>query len=293
MYEANGINSQNRLRYSMPKRDLEGFGDCSKFTKDVYKKALGMDIGYNTIEQITNGKENFHPTNDSSELKPGDIMYFNSPGGHELSRTINGQKISVDHTGIYIGDNTFIDMSAGADGISVKKFGSGERHERYVKQSLIGYNRLASSEKKVVTPQTEEQKEQTLVFDPVKEFGSAFDIGGKTLLGTLTEKEAKTIENSMIRPIPRDTYGDISSKYEPRHIGPKEDFHHGIDYPAPIGTPVYAAADGKVIYSGKAGGYGNWIVLEHNINGMKIYTIYGHMKADDLYVKEGDTVVEL
>lgn len=287
MYEAYGVNSANRMHYSMPKRDLEEFGDCSEFTMNVYKKALGMDIGYNTIEQITNGKENFHfGKNKLSELQPGDIMYFNSPGGHELSRNINGNKISVDHTGIYVGDNTFIDMSAGQDGISVKKFGSGDKYAGYVTQSFIGYNRLASSEKKEVTQQTEEQKQDTLTFDPVKEYGSNFN----SLLGTLTEKEAKAIENSMIRPVPKDTYGDVSSKYGPRTLNGEQNFHHGLDYPAPIGTPVYAAADGKVIYSGKAGGYGNWIVLEHNINGVTLYTIYGHMKADDLYVKEGDTV---
>ena len=39
--------------------------------------------------------------------------------------------------------------------------------------------------------------------------------------------------------------------------------HEGIDLPAPIGTPVYAAADGQVVYAGNGiRGYGNLIVLQ-------------------------------
>jgi murein DD-endopeptidase MepM/ murein hydrolase activator NlpD len=40
--------------------------------------------------------------------------------------------------------------------------------------------------------------------------------------------------------------------------------HEGIDLPAPIGTPVYAAADGRVAYAGNGiRGYGNMVVVKH------------------------------
>ena len=65
------------------------------------------------------------------------------------------------------------------------------------------------------------------------------------------------------------------------------DFHPGIDIAAPLGSPIYAAADGKVIDSGPASGYGNWIRIKHK-DGM--VTTYGHMAADGLHVKVGDTV---
>jgi murein DD-endopeptidase MepM/ murein hydrolase activator NlpD len=49
--------------------------------------------------------------------------------------------------------------------------------------------------------------------------------------------------------------------------------HDGIDISAPVGTPVYAAADGKVIYSDVLRGYGNVIILRH----AKGYaTVYAH-----------------
>ncbi|MCC2976957.1 M23 family metallopeptidase [Sphingomonas sp. PL-96] len=50
--------------------------------------------------------------------------------------------------------------------------------------------------------------------------------------------------------------------------------HAGIDLPGPIGTPVYATADGIVGRAQRAGGYGNLIELNH---GKGIQTRYGHL----------------
>ena len=50
--------------------------------------------------------------------------------------------------------------------------------------------------------------------------------------------------------------------------------HKGVDYAAPKGTPIKAAGDGKVIFRGVKGGYGNAVILQHGGN---ITTLYGHM----------------
>jgi len=50
--------------------------------------------------------------------------------------------------------------------------------------------------------------------------------------------------------------------------------HKGVDYAAPIGTPVHAAGDGRVIYAGVMGGYGNVVQIQHGNN---IVTVYGHL----------------
>jgi murein DD-endopeptidase MepM/ murein hydrolase activator NlpD len=47
-----------------------------------------------------------------------------------------------------------------------------------------------------------------------------------------------------------------------------------VDYAAPRGTPIKAAGDGKVIFRGVKGGYGNTIILQHGGN---ITTLYAHM----------------
>jgi murein DD-endopeptidase MepM/ murein hydrolase activator NlpD len=50
--------------------------------------------------------------------------------------------------------------------------------------------------------------------------------------------------------------------------------HAGIDLAGPSGTPIYAAADATVGFSGVRGGYGNFIELDH---GAGIATRYGHL----------------
>jgi murein DD-endopeptidase MepM/ murein hydrolase activator NlpD len=50
--------------------------------------------------------------------------------------------------------------------------------------------------------------------------------------------------------------------------------HVGVDYAAPIGTPVKAAGDGHVLFAGVRGGYGNLVELDHSRG---ITTVYGHL----------------
>jgi murein DD-endopeptidase MepM/ murein hydrolase activator NlpD len=62
--------------------------------------------------------------------------------------------------------------------------------------------------------------------------------------------------------------------------------HEGIDLPAAIGTPVFAAAAGRVVYAGNGiRGYGNLIVLQHPGD---LLTVYAHNSA--LLVAQGDQV---
>ncbi|MCK5753666.1 MAG: transglycosylase family protein [Mycobacterium sp.] len=88
-----------------------------------------------------------------------------------------------------------------------------------------------------------------------------------------------------VRPMKSKDF-QITSGYGPRDGG----FHHGIDLAGPVGAPIYAAADGTVAAAGTASGFGHWIVLDHNINGHKWSTVYGHMFANGLKVKQGDHV---
>lgn len=62
-------------------------------------------------------------------------------------------------------------------------------------------------------------------------------------------------------------------------------FHSGIDIAAPLNTPIYAAADGKVTMAGWNGGYGNTVMVEHDTT---YETLYAHLNKID--VKVGDSV---
>lgn len=97
---------------------------------------------------------------------------------------------------------------------------------------------------------------------------------------------------------PRPTRGNGQMGYpvdpdvpETSGFGPRwGSFHDGLDFGGPIGTPIYSVADGVVKQSGPASGYGNWIIIEHEIDGEIVDSLYGHMRADGLHVKAGDEV---
>ncbi|MEM9716571.1 MAG: DUF5930 domain-containing protein [Pseudomonadota bacterium] len=74
--------------------------------------------------------------------------------------------------------------------------------------------------------------------------------------------------------------------------GPRRDpftgarrFHSGVDMAGPLGTPIVAAADGVVTFSGWQSGYGRIVILKH---AQGFETRYGHLATID--VTKGQTV---
>ena len=74
--------------------------------------------------------------------------------------------------------------------------------------------------------------------------------------------------------------GRISSHYGRR----RKRLHKGIDIAAYIGTPIVAAGDGEVIFSGRRRGYGSTVVIDHG----QFMTLYAH--ASKLIARRGDRV---
>ncbi|WP_214849852.1 M23 family metallopeptidase [Exiguobacterium sp. s193] len=56
-------------------------------------------------------------------------------------------------------------------------------------------------------------------------------------------------------------------------------FHNGIDFGAPVGTPIVAAATGTVITASSSGPYGNHVMIAHQLNGKTYTTVYAHMSS--------------
>lgn len=88
-----------------------------------------------------------------------------------------------------------------------------------------------------------------------------------------------------VMPMKKGTY-QLTSPFGPRGGA----MHQGQDFGSTPKQPIYAAFDGKVVQSGPASGFGEWIVLAHNLDGEHVETVYGHMFADDLLVRAGDKV---
>jgi murein DD-endopeptidase MepM/ murein hydrolase activator NlpD len=105
--------------------------------------------------------------------------------------------------------------------------------------------------------------------------------------------EGRSVRKAFIRaPL---NFTRISSNFNPNRRHPMLNSiraHRGVDYAAPSGTPIRAAGDGKVLFRGVQGGYGNTIVLQHGGN---ITTLYGHMSRFasarvGARVKQGDVI---
>ena len=69
--------------------------------------------------------------------------------------------------------------------------------------------------------------------------------------------------------------------------------HTGVDFAAPMGTPIFAAGNGTIIKAGRESGYGNRVEIQH-ANGY--ITTYNHMSgfargvAEGVRIKQGQVV---
>jgi len=65
--------------------------------------------------------------------------------------------------------------------------------------------------------------------------------------------------------------------------------HYGVDYTAPVGTPVQAVADGTIVSVGRNGGFGKQTIVRH-MNGYKSY--YGHLSRYGVGIRKGMRVTQ-
>ena len=65
--------------------------------------------------------------------------------------------------------------------------------------------------------------------------------------------------------------------------------HTGVDFAAPMGTPIYAAGTGTITQIGWKGGYGRYIKIQHST---KISTAYAHLLSFSKGIKKGVKVAQ-
>lgn len=91
------------------------------------------------------------------------------------------------------------------------------------------------------------------------------------------------------------SYSRISSTFSHSRFHPVLKIfrpHHGVDYAAPKGTPVFTIGDGKVIYKGYSGGGGNTVKVQHNSTYTTVYmhlSKFGKINVGS-YVKQGEVI---
>jgi len=96
-----------------------------------------------------------------------------------------------------------------------------------------------------------------------------------------------------IQPVQNKDLKRVASGYGMRMhpIHKRRKMHHGMDFTAKRGTPIYATGDGKVIKASRASGFGKVVYIDH---GFGYVTKYGHMSKFNTRkgkkVKRGDII---
>ncbi len=89
----------------------------------------------------------------------------------------------------------------------------------------------------------------------------------------------------LLMPVAGWKSSDFGERYDPYYR--VWQLHAGMDIAAGGGTPIHAAAFGRVIRAGWAGGYGRYTCISHGrINGVGFQTCYGHQSAILVHVGE-------
>lgn len=106
--------------------------------------------------------------------------------------------------------------------------------------------------------------------------------------------EGKSLKKAFLRsPI---AFSRVSSGFTMSRFHPvlnKWRAHKGVDFAAPIGTPVKATSDGIVSFVGQQNGYGNVVILKHQ---GQYATVYGHLSRyakglrNGARIRQGDVI---
>lgn len=98
-----------------------------------------------------------------------------------------------------------------------------------------------------------------------------YNQGGKS--GSYYTLEGESLQGAFLRNAIK--FSRISSTFGMRKNPIHNEWHGhaGVDYAAPMGTPIHATADGVIDVAGWQNGYGNVVIIKHH---GKISTLYGH-----------------
>ena len=76
-------------------------------------------------------------------------------------------------------------------------------------------------------------------------------------------------------------------------LGKVNSFHTGIDLAGKWHSNIISVLDGKVVYAGVLGGYGNCIKIEHTYKDETIYSLYAHLAEIKVYSGQDVKQVQL
>ena len=103
--------------------------------------------------------------------------------------------------------------------------------------------------------------------------------------------ETAAILPELVMPLSEGSFR-TTSRYGYRSLWGRHSMHTGLDFAAPVGTPIHSIADGVVEYTGpgKAGRSSMLIIVRHEVNGQSVRSWYVHMYSNGVYVRAGQQV---
>lgn len=135
-------------------------------------------------------------------------------------------------------------------------------------------------------------------------YGASFNHGGRDLLAipfkqdssvSYYDGEGNSLRRAFLKA-PLHFFSRISSRFSNSRLHPVLKIrrpHHGVDYAAPVGTPVYSIGDGRIVSATYKGGEGRMVKVKHN----GVYTTtYMHLSRfasgiqSGSFVKQGDLI---
>lgn len=115
---------------------------------------------------------------------------------------------------------------------------------------------------------------------------------GEKLNALITAYDLTDYDKEKIEPKSKDSIVPVANPTISSYFGMRGDeFHRGIDFAVPAGTPINASMSGTVIYSGYHYSWGNYVAIEH---GNGLVTLYAHNNSNLVevgqHVTQGETI---
>ena len=111
-----------------------------------------------------------------------------------------------------------------------------------------------------------------------------------TALEPLVQRDAFGISNYSVVQWPVAPGTEITSYFGYRSCDGCSTDHLGIDFTPGAGTPVPVIADGVVTEAVYEGVYGVHVIVQHEINGVTVSTLYAHLQSGSMAVSVGQQI---
>ena len=254
----------------------------------LYKPAYKVTLSNKTIGYIENQEKFNKELNEYLEQSNEEIAYVYIEEKPELSFVFvkNDANIDYDKTLEIVEDTAIVynraySINTNEEEVAlVKTMDEAETLLQQIKNSINNDDIVFTiNEAHLVNPVFTEDKEQIVSLMESKYKTKTVVQYTASGLSISNEVIPQSVSVAFASP----SRGTITSRFGYRSSG----FHTGIDIANPVGSPIYAAADGEVIKAETIGNYGRTIVVQHADN---MITYYAH--CDELLVNVGDYVTQ-